>query len=572
MPEMTHPVYSDDMLASIRKVEATRAKRAEEAKRGYRFEEMTLEESNKLLRKFHPDYIKKEKRKLKVGASEGEALNNTVADIFEAHSRLWKRLDEFNELIQQPDYETDVLIIGGGGAGTAAAITAREQGAKVIIATKLRIGDANTMMAQGGIQAAATPIDSPAIHYLDVIGGGHFENAPELVEALVNDAPGVIHWLENMGVMFDKHDDHTMMVQHGGGTSRMRMHSCLDYSGAAIMRVLRDEARNHPEDITILEFAPAVELIMNERGECMGAVLFNLETEEYEIVWAKAVVFATGGFGRLHIQNFPTTNHYGATGDGLVMGYRAGVPIEFLGAVQYHPTGAMFPEQIVGLLITEKVRGSGADVLNVDGEKFVYPLEPRDVEASALIRECTPVKKGGTGKGMRTPTGNYGVWLDAPLIDTLDGEGTIAHKLPAMVRMFNRFGIDMTKEPILVYPTLHYQNGGLAMNADTSTVVPGLFSSGEVSGGVHGTNRLMGNSLLDTQVFGIRSGKAAALYIKERFKDFGKPTLQHVSEYEKELAKIDIPDEHISPMLLPDYIPSHVKERQLTASYEGTII
>jgi len=572
MPEMSHPIYSDDMLASIRKVEATRPKRAEEAKRGYRFEEMTLEESNKLLHKFHPDYIEKEKRKLKVGASNGEELNNTVADIFEAHSRLWKRLDEFNELIQQPDYKTDVLIIGGGGAGTAAAITAREQGAKVIIATKLRIGDANTMMAQGGIQAAATPIDSPAIHYLDVIGGGHFKNAPELVEALVNDAPKVIQWLENMGVMFDKYDDNTMMVQHGGGTSRMRMHSCLDYSGAAIMRVLRDEARNHPEDITILEFSPAVELIMNERGECMGAVLLNLETEEYEIVWAKAVVFATGGFGRLHIQGFPTTNHYGATGDGLVMGYRAGVPVEFLGAVQYHPTGAMFPEQIVGLLITEKVRGSGADVLNVDGEKFVYPLEPRDVEASALIRECALKNKGGKGKGVRTPVGNYGVWLDAPLIDTLDGEGTVAHKLPAMVRMFNRFGIDMTKEPILVYPTLHYQNGGLAMNADCSTVVPGLFSSGEVSGGVHGTNRLMGNSLLDTQVFGIRSGKAAALYIKKRFKDFGKPTLQHVSEYEKELAKLDIPDAHISPMLLPDYIPSHVKERQLTASYEGTII
>ena len=567
-----HPLYSESMLRSIRKVEETRPKRLEEAKRGYRFEKLKPDEAEELLRKFHPDYIDEQKRALRVGPSKGERLNHEVADIFEAHSRIWSRFDEFTKLINEPDYVTDVLVIGGGGAASAAALMARENGAKVIMTTKLRIGDANTMMAQGGIQAAVTPVDSPAIHYLDVIGGGHFMNDPDLVEALVTDAPKTIAWLEELGVMFDKYPDGTMMVQHGGGTSRMRMHSCRDYSGAGIMRVLRDEVRNHPEDIQIIEFSSAIELILNDRGECIGAITYNMETEEYHIIHAKATVLATGGFGRLHIQGFPTTNHYGATGDGLVMGYRAGVPIRYLGAVQYHPTGAAFPEQIVGLLITEKVRGSGADVVNADGEKFVFPLEPRDIESAAIIRECASVEKGGRGKGVVTPTGMRGVWLDAPLIDLLYGEGTIQRKLPAMVRMFNRFGIDITKEPILVYPTLHYQNGGLAIKVDGSTNVPGLFAGGEVSGGVHGTNRLMGNSLLDVVVYGRRSGTSAAIYAKEVFRDWGKPSLQHVYEYEQELAQFDdIPPDRVSPVLLPDYTPPHVKKKQLTTQYFGNL-
>ncbi len=569
---MERMVYTQEIAESIRKVEETRPKRAEEARRGYRFPKLSLKDAEELLHNFHPDYIKAQKRELRVGPSKGEMLNHEVVDIFEAHSRIWKHLGEFKKLIKNPDYVTDVLIIGGGGAATAAALTAREKGVKVLIATKLRIGDANTMMAQGGIQAAVTPIDSPAIHYIDVLGGGHFTNDPDLVENLVKDAPKIIDWLQKLGVMFDKFPDGTLMVQHGGGTSRMRMLSCRDYSGAGIMRVLRDEVKNHPDDIMIIEFSPAAELILNDKGACIGAVLYNIETEEYHIVHAKCVIMATGGFGRLHIQGFPTTNHYGATGDGLVMAYRAGVPIRYLGAVQYHPTGAIFPEQIVGLLITEKVRGAGADVLNKDGEKFVHPLEARDIESAAYIRECASVENGGRGRGVRTPTGNYGIWLDTPLIDILDGEGTVQRKLPAMVRMYKRFGIDMTKEPILVYPTLHYQNGGLFIKPDTSTNVPGLFAAGEVSGGVHGTNRLMGNSLLDVVVYGRRAGYAAAMYVHEQFAKFGKPSIKHVEEYEKELAELDIPEKRVSPMILPDYIPPHVKERQITACWDGTLI
>jgi len=456
--------------------------------------------------------------------------------------------------LSAPAIETDVLVIGGGGAGASAALLVQENGAKVILVTKLRFGDANTMMAQGGIQAADRPEDSPAIHYLDVIGGGHFTNVPELVEALVVDAPYVIKWLEDLGMMFDKEPDGTMVEAHGGGTSRKRMHSARDYSGAEIMRTLRDEVRNREEGsstglatgITVIEFAPAVELVLDDKGQVAGAVVMNLETEAYRFVKAKAVVLATGGSGRLHYQGFPTTNHHGATADGVVLAYRAGAPLGYLESMQYHPTGAAFPEQIVGLLVTEKVRGLGAQPVNKDGEQFVYPLEPRDVEAAALIRECKE-----RGNGVITATGQPSVWLDSPMIEMIQGPGTIQKALPAMVRQFGRFEIDITKEPMLVYPTLHYQNGGVQLRADTSTEIPGLFIAGEVSGGVHGHNRLMGNSLLEITVFGRRAGRSAAAYA--RGVKLGKPTLAHVEAWNRELEEAEVDTGVVSPVLLPDY-------------------
>jgi succinate dehydrogenase/fumarate reductase flavoprotein subunit len=498
-----------------------------------------------------------------VGPSKGYKISNEFVELIHAKSRV--NPDLIN--LDAPDFETDVLIIGGGGAGTAAALMAREKGAKVLMATKLRHGDANTMMAEGGIQAAIkNEKDSPYFHYLDAIGGGHFKNDPELVETLVNEAPKVMAWLENLGAMFTKYDDGRMKALHGGGTSRKRMHYAGDITGAEIMRTIRDEAKNFPDDIKVLEFSPAVELILNDKGACSGAVLYNLETEEYFVVKAKATVMATGGSGRLHIQEFMTTNHYGATGDGVVMGYRAGIPIKFLHTVQYHPTGAVFPEQAEGLLITEKVRAAGANVLNIDGEQFVYEREPRDVEASAFIRECTLRKKG-----VPTPTGTFGVWLDSPMIDILKGEGTVRSEFPGKWILFHRYGIDITKEPMLVYPTLHYQNGGLDINSKGETKIPGLIVGGEVSGGLHGENRLMGNSLLDVMVYGRIAGVTAADYAKKKYKA-GKLTLDHVRKYHKELkaAGIEV-DGRVSPMILPDYSNPDVRKKQLTTQYVGTI-
>jgi len=527
-------IYTPEMQASLQKVAASRQRRLNET-----YRRMTQDERQDVLQKFHPDYVTTAFRELKVGPNKGDRTLHELADALEGRSRVAPNFD-----LSQPALETDVLVIGGGGAGASTALLAQEQGASVILTTKLRFGDANTMMAQGGIQAADRPEDSPAIHYLDVIGGGGYTNDPDLVEALVTDAPISIAWLESLGCMFDKEPDGTLREIHGGGTSRKRMHYSRDYAGAEIMRTLRDEVRNRP-GITVVEFAPVIELVLDEQGNCAGAISMNLETQQTVYIKARSVVIATGGGGRLHYQGFPTTNHYGATADGLVIAYRAGVPLAFVDTMQYHPTGAAFPEQILGQLVTEKVRGMGAQVCNVDGDQFVFPLETRDVESAAIIRECKE-----HGKGVVTPSSQPGVWLDSPRIELLHGEGTVKREFPAMFRQYQRFGIDMSKDPVLIYPTLHYQNGGIAIKPDGSTKVPGLYVAGEASGGVHGRNRLMGNSLLDIVVFGRRAGLAAGQYIKDV--SFGKPTLEHLNAWTKELDAAGI-DGRVSPMLLPRY-------------------
>ena len=478
-----------------------------------------------------------------------------VAEMLEAHSMIEPKLMDIH--LREPDYETDLLIIGGGGAGCWAAITAAKSGVKSMIATKLRLGDANTMMSEGGMQAAVAKTDTPTRHYLDAIGGGHFENKPELVRVLTEDAPNVVRELEDLGVIWDKMNDGSMQVLHGGGTSRKRMVSCRDYIGAIIMRTLMDEVKNHPDMISMREFEPAVELILDDQGRCAGAVLYSLDTEQFLTVKAKATVISTGGFGRLHIRGFATTNHYGATGDGLVMAYRAGANLKFMDSVQYHPTGAVFPEQIAGFLITEKIRGAGGQPLNKNGELFVFPREPRDIESAAIIRECSTDRN----MGVDTFAGRSGVWLDSPLIDMIHGEGYTRHQFPGMCRQFNRFGIDIVKEPMLVYPSLHYQNGGIEINDRCETNIPGLFVAGEASGGVHGRNRLMGNSVLDYNVFGRRAGKYASEYAQSV--TLGKLNVDHVRAHADELLRESIVTDLVSPLILPSYTPDDVKIQQL---------
>ena len=554
-------MYPEYMHESLRKVEESRPKRLEFEKSGKNvFPPMSAEEREDVLNKFHPDYKPDSRRPINVGPNKGELFTTEVADILESHSRI----DPARFDLEAPDYETDILIVGGGGAGCAAAIIARQNGARSIISTKLRLGDANSMMSQGGMQAAVTEKDSPTIHYLDALGGGHFDNKPDLVRALTEDGPEVVKWLEELGVVWDKNPDGSMYVLHGGGTSRKRMHSCRDYTGAIIMRTLMDEVRNHPEDIQTLEFMPTIELVLDTKGRCAGGLLFNLETEEYFTVKAKAVIIATGGYGRLHIRGFDTTNHYGATADGLVMAYRAGAKLLFMDSVQYHPTGAVFPEQIGGFLITEKIRGAGGQPLNRFGELFVWPREPRDVESAAFIRECLERKNG-----IQTPSGRWGVWLDSPLIDVIQGEGYVNKNFPAMYRQFIRYNIDINKEPMLVYPSLHYQNGGIEINDRCETNIKGLYAAGEATGGVHGRNRLMGNSVLDYNVFGRRAGRFAAEHVKSA--TLGKLTLGHIPAYEAALKGAHIKTDRIAPVLLPSYTPDKVRERQFTAHYEGTL-
>ena len=307
-------MYTNEMMESIRRVEAAREQNlALEPRR------MTAEEKDLLLRTYHPDYKEGEFAVLQVGPNKGEKVPTELAALLQGHSRIAPGQVD----LEHPAYDVDVLIIGGGGAGASAAIEADNAGAKAMIVTKLRMGDANTMMAEGGIQAADKPNDSPAIHYLDAFGGGHFAAKPELLYKLVTEAPEAIAWLNGLGVEFDKEPDGTMITTHGGGTSRKRMHAAKDYSGAEIMRTLRDEVLNR--QIPVVDFTAAIELVLDENGRAAGAVLMNMETQELMVARAKTVILATGGAGRLpHLQ--PLRRHRRRAGVGLPGGRQAALP------------------------------------------------------------------------------------------------------------------------------------------------------------------------------------------------------------------------------------------------------
>jgi Aspartate oxidase len=329
------------------------------------------------------------------------------------------------------------------------------------------------------------------------------------------------------------------------------MHAAKDYSGAEIMRTLRDEVYNRK--IPVVDFTAAIELILDDGGKACGAVLMNMETEEILVARAKTVVLATGGAGRMHYQGFPTSNHYGATADGLVLAYRAGARLLYQDTLQYHPTGVAYPNQIFGALVTEKVRSLGAMLINRDGIPFVHPLETRDVSAASIIRECN-----ARGKGIATPEG-FGVWLDTPMIEIIHGEGAIEKRIPAMLRMYSKYDMDIRKNPILVYPTLHYQNGGIRITPDGQSDIENLFIAGEAVGGIHGRNRLMGNSLLDIIVFGRNAGQQASA--KSRKVTIGKPNLDHVGKFAKECQDAGVVSDKVSPLLLPTY--THRKEEAI---------
>jgi aspartate oxidase len=542
--------YPVEMQPSLRLVNRSRSDRL-----GKDFPRMDFDEKAKLLETYHPDFRAQEKDVIRVGPNRGTRAPKELARVLESYSRL----DPDAVDLTKPDYRTDVLVLGSGGGGVTAALTAKEKGVEVLIATKLRLGDSNTIMAEGGIGAATAPDDSPVIHYIDTMAGGRYQNIPELVEALVTGAPFVLGWLTDLGVNFDRRPDGSYLTHMPAGHSRKRSHSIKDITGLEIMRVLSDEIRN--EEIQVLEFSPAVELVLDIQGRCAGAVLYNLDTGRYCLVEAKATVLATGGMGRLHPQGFPTSNHYGATADGLVIAYRAGTKLIYLEFIQYHPTGIAWPEQMLGLLISEALRAQGAQVVNAAGDMFVDRLETRDALSAAIIREC-----GEKKMGLVTPTGMVGVWLDTPLIDLIGGKGTFAQRFAGIQTRFGKYDIDPSKEPILVYPTQHYQNGGISINVDGETSVPSLYAVGEVSGGVHGHNRLGSNSLLDIFVFGRRAGMHAAEKTKSIHVD--QLTMDHLRAYHKELEEAQIQRSRVSPVLLPDYrfekaltTVEHAKER-----------
>jgi succinate dehydrogenase/fumarate reductase flavoprotein subunit len=509
-----------------------------QARKGRTVPGLSPDEQDALIAAVHPDSKQASYREIRIGPNAGERTVHEVAELLESDSPLSLNLD------LTPQFRVDVLVVGAGGAGCTAALIAKEMGLDVLIATKLRMGDSNTVMAQGGMQVAVGKDDSPVMHFFDTFRGGHYKNDPDLLKQLVEEGPSAARWLLQLGVLFDRDGGGDLKLKKGGGSTRARLLTCSDYTGLEIMRVLRDEVQNR--GIRVLEFSPVVELLSNQDGECSGAVLKDLDNGQYIVVQAKAVILATGGSGRLHIQGFPTSNHYGATGDAMVLSYRLGAHLVQIDTYQYHPTGAVYPEQLAGALVTEGIRSNGGQLVNANGDRFINELETRDVVSSAIIRECLE------GRGLKTPAGRVGVWLDVPMVDAVNGEGSVDRLFPAMVKQFGRYGIDIRKEPVLIYPTLHYQNGGVRINVNGESTAKNLFVAGEASGGLHGRNRLMGNSLLDLIVYGTRAGRAAAQ--RARDIEYGELTLGHVHKFRDTLKASGITPTRTAPVILPDYV------------------
>ena len=503
---------------------------------------LSNEDKDALIHQYHPDYQKSAYRTLRIGPNKGEKTAIELADLLEGESPVHLEL-----LALKPHRRVDVLIIGGGGAGATAALTAQAAGADLLMATKLRLGDSNTVMAEGGMQVAVSPEDSPVQHYMDTLRGGYMKNDPALLRTLVEEGPEAVAWLMRLGVLFDREEDGNLSLRGGGGSSKPRLVRCKDYTGLELMRVLKDCVLN--EQIPVLEFSPVLELLTDGHGTVTGAILKNIDNGQWMIIAAKTVILATGGIGRLHLQGFPTSNHYGATADGLPVAYRAGARLTLQDTFQYHPTGAIYPEPMAGILVTEALRSVGAQLVNLHGDRFVSEMETRDVVAAAIIRECAE------GRGVETPAGRKGVWLDIPLVDRINKEGTLADRFPNMVRQYARYEIDIRNEPVLVYPTLHYQNGGIKINTDGESDLKNLYVVGEVSGGIHGRNRLMGNSLLDIIVFGRRAGGAAARRAKEV--NFGPVTFRHLEAFRMEQKEAKVVSQCQSPRLFPDYVRAY---------------
>lgn len=494
-----------------------------------------------LLKDWHPDHGSNASVPLAVGVNRGDPCQPELAGQLQANSLI----DDI-DIAGAQLVTTDVLVVGGGGGGCAAALTAAKQGAKVILATKLRLGDSNTVMAEGGIQAAVGADDSPQLHFEDTLRAGHFCADPELVAQMVMDGPDVIRWLIQLGMMFDLEDDRPLggklLRKKPGGASAARIHSYRDYTGLEMMRVLREAVYLDP-GISVWNRCPTVELLSDERGRCAGAVIYNLEWRSFVMVRARSVILATGGAGRLHLNRFPTSNHYGATADGLVLAYRIGARLRELDSFQYHPTGIAYPPHLAGGLISEAARSAGAKLVNGKGERFVDELKARDVVASAILREC------GEGRGIERD-GQVGVFLDTPALER-EKPGIIEKRLVTLRHLAHKCGHDPAMEPFLVYPTLHYQNGGAAIDKHGATSIAGLQCVGEVTGGIHGRNRLMGNALLDILSMGRRAGAKAAESAGSVIT--GRAGIGHVHAWQRELTLAGLPLDSRSPQLFPGY-------------------
>ncbi len=441
-------------------------------------------------------------------------------------------------MIEHEPIQYDVLVIGAGGAGLRAAIEARAMGASVGLVCKSLLGKAHTVMAEGGVAAALSNVDDRdnwEVHFADTMRGGQYLNNCRMAELHAKEAPARVRELEAWGAVFDRSPDGRILQRNFGGHAYPRLAHVGDRTGLEMIRTLQDYAVH--QDIDVHMECAVIELLTD--GErVVGAFAFDRDRGTFKVFRTKAVVLATGGIGKAYRI---TSNSWEYTGDGHALAYRAGAALIDMEFVQFHPTGMVWPPSVAGILVTEGVRGEGGVLRNSLGERFMFgdippayrnqtadneeegwrytqgdkdarrppELLTRDHVARCIVREV----KEGRG----SPHG--GVFLDIAWIkEKLPSAAEhIKRKLPSMYHQFKELAdIDITEEPMEVGPTTHYVMGGVRVDADSQmTDVPGLFAAGECAAGLHGANRLGGNSLSDLLVFGKRAGEYAARFAQE---------------------------------------------------------
>jgi succinate dehydrogenase / fumarate reductase flavoprotein subunit len=404
-------------------------------------------------------------------------------------------------------HEHDVLVIGAGGAGLRAAIEALGQGASVGVVSKSLLGKAHTVMAEGGIAAAMANVDSGdgwKPHFRDTMRGGKMLNNWLMAQLHAQEAPERVKELEQWGALFDRTEDGRILQRAFGGHTFRRLCHVGDRTGLEMIRTLQDRGVSMGFDVYM---ECTIVRLLTDGGRCAGALAYWRETGRFVVFKAKSVVMATGGIGKA----WPiTSNSWEYTGDGMALAYEAGAELMDMEFVQFHPTGMVWPPGVQGILVTEAVRGEGGILRNKNGERFMERYDPKRMELSTrdvVARSIyTEVKEGrGTEHG--------GAYLD---ISHKPAE-YVKKKLPSMYHQFKELAdVDITKGPMEVGPTCHYMMGGIRVEAETAqSSLPGLFAAGEAAAGLHGANRLGGNSLSDLLVFGRRAGLAAAQHAKE---------------------------------------------------------
>jgi fumarate reductase (CoM/CoB) subunit A len=400
--------------------------------------------------------------------------------------------------------DTDVLVVGAGGAGCRAAIEASNHNISVTLLSKELFGKAHTIMAEGGYNAALANVDAadnPDVHFKDTVEGGAYLNNQRLVEVLVKDAVERILDLENFGGLFDRTAEGKIAQRLFGKQTYRRTCYASDRTGHEMMVTLAEEVRKR--DIRIMDEVFVSRLLMNGRA-VVGATAIKLKDGVFVVFRARSVVLATGGTGRIYSI---TTNALQDTGDGYALGFDCGAQLIDMEQFQFHPTGVVYPESARGTLVTEAVRGEGGILYNALGDRFMKNYNPklmevagRDEVARSIANEILE------GRG----TKHRGVFLDVSHLPSI----VIEEKLESMLELFLKIGVDIRNEPMEVSPTAHHLMGGLKINERAETTVKELYAAGEVTGGVHGGNRLGGNALADTQVFGKIAGENAAIVAK----------------------------------------------------------